>query len=902
VAETALLSGLVAAVAAGRGAVFLVEGEPGIGKTALVSAGVAEAQRLGCGVVRGAGDELLGRFPLRVLLDAFDVGAGSADERRRVVAEAFADGSSGDPVVAAAEQLVALVERLCADGPLLVAVDDLHWVDGASLALWVRLAGLTEQVPLLLVGACRSVPYRDELDAIRQVAQLVGRLAGGVPDEALMAVMDPAAGNPLWVRETAAALMHEDAIRLRGERAGLVDPCYRAPASLLAAVGQRLTFLSPAAAEVARSAALLGGEFSVADLAAVRGRRPSDLIGPVSEASAAGVLGEVDGRLGFRHPLIRQALYEQVPGSVRSAMHGDAARALAGAGAPVGSVAAQLMAAGASADAWQIDWLLRHGRVLINESLQVGVALLGAAVASSTGPVGDERFCELAALLANALTRSGRSDEAHVWARRVLESTTDPDRAADMRITLATGIWARYPAEELLALLEEGLRQPAVSPGLRARMLARRAMILKVRGDVDGAETAAREALGLAKSVHNKPALGLALNTLGTISEGRGQIEAAAQFFGHLVESLAEDWEAVRTRLAGQTNLGLMLAQLDRGSEAAEAFRAARALAERSGIPALSPMVFSAVVAFSEGRWDDASADLETLADIPASYGLVVWGVNALIAAHREDRREALARLERTDPIVIADAELHENSVFVVAAHALVAEQDGDLPGALAHLTALTRPEAAVVPTRYEFLADLVRLALAAGDDGVAREAVTTAEAEASRVRVPGSRVAAAHCRGLLDGDAAAVVGAADYYRARGRLPHLGAALQDAAALLAASGATGAAQAAAREAEQVYIGLGAGWDLRQMAARLRRYGLRMGVRGPRRRAESGWAALTPAEVAVARLVAEGLSNPDIGVKLLLSRRTVQTHVSHILAKLGARARLEIAHYVTGDAA
>jgi DNA-binding CsgD family transcriptional regulator/tetratricopeptide (TPR) repeat protein len=866
-------------------------------------------------VVRGAGDELLGRFPLRVLLDAFDIRAGSGDERRRAVAEAVA-GGSGDPVAAAAEQLVALVERLCADAPLVVAVDDLHWVDGASLALWVRLAGLTEQVPLLLIGACRSVPYRDELDAIRQVAQarghrlglqplaagevaqLVGRLAGGVPDAGLLAAMEAAAGNPLWVGETVTALRHENSVRVGDGRATLTDVSYRAPASLLAAVGQRLTFLSPAAAEVARSAALLGGEFSVSDLAVVRGRRPSDLIGAVAEAAAAGVLGEVDGRLGFRHPLIRQALYEQVPAPVRTALHGDAAHALAEAGAPVGSVAAQLVAAGGSADGWQIDWLLRHGRVLINESPQIGVELLEAAVASSTHSAGDERYCRLGALLAHATSHCGRWEQAHLWAQRVLDSTTDPDRAAEMRITLATG----NRSAERLAILDEGLRQPGVSAGVRARMIARRAVALKISGDVEGAEAAAREALAVGESALSNPALGLALNTLGTISESRGQVEEAAQFFGRLVESLADDPESVWTRVAGQTNLGLMLAQLDRGSEAAEAFRAARALAERSGIPTASPIVFSATLALSEGRWDDASADLDTPVDYQPAFALVLWGVNALIAAHRDDRREALARLQRTDSIAISDAELFEDSLHAVAAHALVAEQDGDLPGALAHLSPLARPEFSITSIRYEFFADLVRLALAAHDEGAARQGLATAEADAERVRVPGSRVAAVHCRGLVAGDAAPVLDAADYYRSYGRLPLLGSALEDAAVLLAAGGYTMDAHSAAREAELVYADLGAAWDLRRMDARLRSFGIRRGVRGPRRRPDSGWAALTPAEVAVARLVAEGLSNPDIGVKLLLSRRTVQTHVSHILAKLGARARLEIAHHVTSNAA
>jgi DNA-binding CsgD family transcriptional regulator/tetratricopeptide (TPR) repeat protein len=924
-AEVTLLSGLVAEVAAGRGGVFLVEGEPGIGKTALLAAGVAEARRFGCGVVRGAGDELLGRFPLRVLLDAFEVRPGSGDERRRVVAEALAGGSSGtmsagDPVAAAAEQLVALVERLCADAPLVVVLDDLHWADGPSLALWVRLADLTAQVPMLLAGACRSVPYREELGAIRQVAvarghgmslkplvvgevaQLVGRLAGGVPDEALLGVMGAAAGNPLWVGETVAALRHENAIRVGDGRAALTDVSYRAPASLPAAIGQRLTFLSAATLEVLRTAALFGGEFSVADLAAMRGRRPSDLLGAVGEASAAGVLGEVGGRLGFRHPLIRQALYERVPSPVRAALHGAAARALAEAGAPLGPVAAQLVAAGGvPAEAWQIDWLLRHGRVLINESPEPAMLLLEAALASNTGLAGGERYCQLAALLVHALKRE-RPDEANLWARRVLDSTADPDRAADMRVTLAGGTRSGSPKNELFTVVEEVLREAKVSPGMRAHMIALRALILDKQGDTEGAESSAREALAMGESAHNNLAVGLALNTLGGIADRRGDIETAERCVRLLVERLADDPECVSMRVIGQMNLGLMLAQLDRGPEAAEVFRDARALAERSGIRAALPTVFAAGVAFSEGRWDDASADLDTPLEFRPALALILWGVNALIAAHREDRRDALALLQRTDAIAISDIELHENSVHIVAAGALVAEQDGDLPGALAHLRALAGPEFSHVSNRYEFLADVVRLALAAGDDSAAREAVATAEGEAERVRVPGSRVAAAHCRGLLAGDPAAVGGAADYYRAHGRLPHLGAALQDAAALLAADGAIEAAKAAVREAEQVFIELGATWDLRQMAARLRPHGIRLGMRGPRLRPESGWAALTPTEVSVAQFVAEGLSNPDIGVKLLLSRRTVQTHVSHILAKLGVRARLEIAHHVASNAA
>jgi len=85
----------------------------------------------------------------------------------------------------------------------------------------------------------------------------------------------------------------------------------------------------------------------------------------------------------------------------------------------------------------------------------------------------------------------------------------------------------------------------------------------------------------------------------------------------------------------------------------------------------------------------------------------------------------------------------------------------------------------------------------------------------------------------------------------------------------------------------------AAWDLLRMTTRVRQYGLGR-QRTRRQRRTTGWTALTPTELEVAWLVAEGLPNTDIAARLFLSRRTVETHVSHILAKLGARSRVEIA--------
>ena len=114
--------------------------------------------------------------------------------------------------------------------------------------------------------------------------------------------------------------------------------------------------------EVVRAAALLGADFAVSDLATVLGRSVTDLIPAVDEACAVGVLAESGHGLGFRHPLIRTALYDEMPAAVRAAWHRAAGRALAEAGAPPDRVARQLLRAAdggptGPTDEWMLDWL-----------------------------------------------------------------------------------------------------------------------------------------------------------------------------------------------------------------------------------------------------------------------------------------------------------------------------------------------------------------------------------------------------------------------------------------------------------------------------------------------------------------------------------------------------------------
>ena len=135
---------------------------------------------------------------------------------------------------------------------------------------------------------------------------------------------------------------------------------------------------------------------------------------------------------------------------------------------------------------------------------------------------------------------------------------------------------------------------------------------------------------------------------------------------------------------------------------------------------------------------------------------------------------------------------------------------------------------------------------------------------------------------------------AADRYGDASRPLFTATALEAAAGELVAAGHRGQARAAFTRAVEIYASLGAAADVARLQATFRAHGIRRGPRSKHRQARSGWDSLTPAETKIAALVGEGLSNPEIAAKLLLSRRTVATHVSHILKKLDVHSRTDIA--------
>jgi DNA-binding CsgD family transcriptional regulator len=146
----------------------------------------------------------------------------------------------------------------------------------------------------------------------------------------------------------------------------------------------------------------------------------------------------------------------------------------------------------------------------------------------------------------------------------------------------------------------------------------------------------------------------------------------------------------------------------------------------------------------------------------------------------------------------------------------------------------------------------------------------------------------------LLEDDPGVLVRAVDAYRAGPRPLELALACEDAGWAHGRVGRIGEARELFQEAVGLYERLDAAWDLARAAGRLRALGLRPGRRGPRKRPSSGWDSLTMTELKVVQLVAEGLSNPEIAERMFISRGTVHTHVSHILAKLGLHSRVGLA--------
>jgi DNA-binding CsgD family transcriptional regulator len=919
--EMALLTGLIKELARGRGGAVLIEGEPGIGKSALVRAAAAGAPGVGCQVFWGTGDELSQALPLLPFLDALRVREPSANPRREAIVrllrgEVTADrGTDGSAVLA--EQLLALVTEQCAIRPVVLVIDDLQWADQASVALWGRLARSARQMPLLLAGTMRPVPQREDLLALPRaageatrlqltgltetaVADLVAALAGGQPDDELLRLADGAAGNPLYLTELVAALARGSGLTVTETGAAeLTDGS--APGSLSAAIADRLGFVTGPVRDVLRAAALLGAEFAVPDLAIVLGRGVADLIPAVDEACAAGVLAESGTGLGFRHPLIRAALYDEMPGPVRAAWHRDAGRALVAAGASADRVARQLLRAtggpGGPAepmDEWMLDWLADAADTLVGQAPGVAAELLERAVASS--PTGSGRHAWLASRLADALYRTGDTAAAGQVVIRTLEHAAEPDLLVDLLWTLAQSRMLAGESAESLATLDRALARPGISARHRARLLVLAARTHCYLGETETASRVAADALAMAAEADDSWAMGWALHVLTLVTTIRGQLTDALPLFDRALAVTESDPALTDLRLLLQINQASTLGCLDRYEQAFAAAGQARDLADRVGTARRLAQAHGALgtLLFETGRWDEALAEVEAVPEDLKEPAAVCCelAIAAVIGFHRGDTDAARRHLAAAEPH--AQRLEHHPISQLALARSLDREQDGALHEALAALTAEFDGSTEDLGEIEDLLPDAVRLAIQAGDLSTAQTLAGHADALAAGSEVPHRQANALYCRGLLDHDTSRLLAAAERYDDAGRPLLQAMALEAAAGYFVDADDRGQARDAFTGAVEVYTALGAAADLARVQATFRAHGIRRGPHAKHRRATSGWDSLTATEIKIAAFVEEGLSNPEIAARLLLSRRTVATHVSHILKKLNVNSRIDIA--------
>jgi DNA-binding CsgD family transcriptional regulator/tetratricopeptide (TPR) repeat protein len=926
--ELRLLHEVLAGLKAGVGDVVLVVGEQGVGKSSLLRAGFGGAEDQGCRLLWGAADELGQRIPLWMMAEML----GTVDP------DPSGGGPlGGDPVAAGVERLLAAVDRLCAESPLVLVAEDLQWADEASLLVWHRLARAVGQMPLVLAGSCRPGTGAEVARLRRgaaerggsvidlgpladgEVTELTGLLAGGRPGRRLTELARRAGGNPLYARELVDGLVRDGRVRLTGGVAELTGGAAvaRVPVSLAAAIAGRLAGLPEDAVGVLRWAALLGHEFSVADLEVVSARSAGELMAVVEAAAGAGVLMEAGVRLAFRHGLIRQALYEGMPAGLRAALHVQAARMLAGAGAAPERVAAQLLPAdlhqdrtatadpasgqetGAlavvPADDWVVAWLAEAAPALIYRAPQMTVDLLRAVLDQLPG--NDARRSDLEANLVAALFRLGLYEEAEQAGTRLLAGDTDPRRTAETAWLVAYSTIRSGRQSEAVAQITQGLARPGLTASQTARLRALHAMTLIPAGEPDRAETAARQALAEAEQGGDRLAAGYALHTLSSVSLYRRQEAARLEYINRALALTEMDPQATDLRLLLLTNKAAYQANLDRQAEAIATARQALALAERAGTPRVHGVrSLLGDLHFESGEWDDALAELE---QAPARSGpvdarLAIHATTALIAGHRGDWETATKHLRAVDDANLTVGVPPGYLAWLWLAKSLVAEHGGHLEQATAVLAECLEPGISErIPGIGDVAAPLTRLALAGGDRETAAAAVRLAAADAERGGEPYKIAMADHCRGVLTGDPGPVLSAAAYFTGTSRPIYRALALEDAAVLEAGRSDLPAAEGHLAEAVGIYTALGATWDVERAGARLLPYGLRVARAALRVRPASGWGALTPTEVRVAYLVADGRSNPDVAAALFLSRNTVQTHVSHILAKLGARSRAEI---------
>ena len=887
--ELAVLEAAAAAARSGEPGVVLVEGEAGVGKSTLLARFAARLD--GATVLRAGGDEAELLLPYGLVGQLVASARGSGGGPPGLLAAELSDGV--DPLAVGAD-LVGWLGQF--QKMVLVVIDDLQWADGPSARALLFVLRRLQADPVLVVVSARPRELarlgegwlrflagdhragRVRLGGLgRAEVVALGRAlgTGELPRRAVSRLLEETGGNPLYCR----AVLEEFAAE--GHNLG---GTLGVPRSLAGVVLQRVDALSPSARELVAAAAVLGHHCELAAAAAL-----ADIGNPLpalEEAALAGILAEQPGGaaagIGFTHLLVQRAIYDDLRPARRRRLHQRAAglvdrhqalgHRVAAAVGPDDGLAGELEAAGREA----VD----SGR-----TAQAAAWLAQAAAVSSEPAATDRRVLDALEILVTY----GEVAEAQALAVRVEAVRPGPRRSRLLgTLDFLAGRAAAAEARLVEAWQAHNPAQDAAEGAGAAFYLAVLCLVAgRIPEAIEWGERAAGARTAPAAVCHQ--ALGVL--AIALFLDGRGPEGLAQLAFLPAAPSEVprEDTDALVLR-----GIARVMAE-DLAKAVADLSAAAARL--RAGVPLRNASLCLSYLAVAEwrlGSWDDAVVHAELAVSLTRDADRLwelatVHGVAAMVPSLRGEWEVASAHVR-----MVTDAAQAIGTVEAIGATAqeVLAAVRGDLEGAADAAAALRATGKTEFLGAYEWRIIEIDALIGLARLGQAETALAELEAFLSPVGAASGLVAAARLRGDLataagHQDAAAAAFETAWRHAQGlRVPQALAQLEISdARLLRAVGQPQAAVARLRSARQRLITLGARPYVevcdRELAAADAPVGPETAPALP---------GLTPAEQAVARLVAAGRSNRETAADLYVSVKTVEFHLGHIFDKLGIRSR------------
>jgi DNA-binding CsgD family transcriptional regulator len=929
--ELARIGELLGDIRRGAGRAALIVGPAGIGKTTLCLSARERARAAGVRLLEARGDELereLSFGVARQLLSPLLCDAPPAARRRLLAGgaraavavlesppEAQTAPVRADRSFGAICALHQLALNACAREPILLLVDDCHWADAGSLR-WLRYLaarlrgaalgllvtwregeeGALERWPLRLArdGLCESLS--PEPLSAPGIAWLLGSLLHWAPgDELVRACAAASGGNPLLLVELARAL-EADGARSPEDAARRVREL--GPRSVARAVALRLGGLGREAVELVAAAAVLGDPAELRHLSALSGLTAPRVLELFDRISAAGILrGELP--LRFTHPIVRQAIYLDLPEGARSLRHRRAAAVLHAEGADPERVCAHLLRCEPEGSEAVVG-MLREGAAaaLSRGAPGSAVAYLTRALAEGAGrALRVELLIELGR--AEKLVRDPRGIE-HL--REAIAARRDPLERAELAGELAELLGLSGAWDEAFSVLEDALEQlralaDEAALALRGRLEAYRTGLLAYDPmQVAQLEPRLGELLALCRAPGpSQRALAAALAQL--LAWRGDDLALAGALHDHaLGEPRAAALIETEPLLAMRTLAAARLLEREQVIERLSGELADEAKARGSVLARVIALAYRGGLRARRGELRDAEEDLRAVVGLCEEHavGFAMPSALWLCADALIERTELsdVAQLASTLKLP-ADLARTASGALVLELRGRLAIASGDVDSARAALgeaAAVYRALGLLNPVASPWRSELALSVLA--EDRPLALALAADELEAARrVRSPRAEAVALRALGMIEGgergigllESAVALAAAS----GGPIEHARALLQLGGALRRANH-----RAAAREPLRAALDLAHRAGASRLAQRAR---TELGLAGarPRRAPSGGVESLTAAERRVAELAAGGLSNPQIARELYVTINTVEGHLRHVYRKLSIRSRAQL---------